>query len=93
MSESLDDTFGNNDPMFAELDKYCGEYEWFAAGGTDIEPGIEAVPEHQREQAISYARFLVWKYSDGLWESVHRHSSDPEYFRSQFRLIQGDSPT
>ena len=77
------------DPGFGELDRYCDEYEWYAAGGTDEPPNLDDVPEKQRETAQSYANFLDWKYEDGLETSVSRHASSPEYFRSMFRVIQG----
>ena len=80
------------DPWDA-IDGYFIDYEYFFAGGVDEPPSVDHLSDWQRqwiqETEGSYIAFLEWKYSDGLAESVHRHSNDPELFRSQFRLIRG----
>jgi len=78
-----------DDPNFGALDRFTDEYEWYAAGGTDEPPSLDDVPVEQRAGALEYTKFQDWKYANGLWESVNRHIGDPEYFRSQFKLIQG----
>ncbi len=74
------------------LARFTARYEWYVSGGTTELADISSVPINQRPEAAFLARYLHWKYAEGLAESELRGVdmfSEIEFYRPPFFVIRG----